>query len=370
MTAPRVFLEDIVATLRTEGLLDDEAIESASQRIASMSEVQPWYIRAMVGFGAWLASLLLIGFVAGFAFDSAVALAVVGLALIAAAVFLRHRSSNDFVVQSALAASLAGQALLAFGIAESAEDRFLEFIETMFGTALIVSIVLFVMFPDRLHRVISVVIATASLTVLTYSQELNALVPLLGPALAGGLVLVHEQRAHLVAGSRAQLVHPLMIGLMLSSFGCLLLSTVYVLPELGAEFEFYPRPWISTILLGALLVYSGRGLWAELLTGAPGHAAYVVYALIAVVIAAAWAAPGLLLALLVVMLGAVAGNRAMTGAGIGFLAVFMAAYFYGIQITMLTKSVTLVGAGVAILLARWLMLKVLATPAQTEQSHA
>jgi uncharacterized membrane protein len=59
----------------------------------------------------------------------------------------------------------------------------------------------------------------------------------------------------------------------------------------------------------------------------------------------------------------------MTGAGIGFLVLFLGTYFYGIQITMLQKSVTLVTAGVAILVARWIVLKLLPDSAQWEVSH-
>jgi uncharacterized membrane protein len=84
----------------------------------------------------------------------------------------------------------------------------------------------------------------------------------------------------------------------------------------------------------------------------------VIYGLMAVVIGAAWAAPGLLLALIVVMLGASSGSRVFIGAGITFLAIFLAAFFYGIQITMLTKSITLVATGTAVLVARWLILRV------------
>ena len=35
-----------------------------------------------------------------------------------------------------------------------------------------------------------------------------------------------------------------------------------------------------------------------------------------------------------------------------YLAIFTGTYFYGIDLTMLTKSITLVGTGLAILLAR------------------
>jgi uncharacterized membrane protein len=58
------------------------------------------------------------------------------------------------------------------------------------------------------------------------------------------------------------------------------------------------------------------------------------------------------------------------GAGIAFLVVFIATYFYGIQLSMLTKSVSLVATGVAVLTARWLLLKVMAGPGEGGARHA
>ena len=366
MSHAKVSLQEVVDGLRAEDLLPDEAADRTTAVIANMHAVQPWYIRTMVGFGAWLASLLLIGFVGSFGFAAKGGFIVVGFGMIVAAATLRKRFDSDFMVQSTLAVSLAGQALLAYGIADlTAGDDF----EGVLMVVVITSTVLFVIFPDRIHRVIMVLFATSSLTILIYIWELNAIVPFLGPVATGALVLLYKRHPQIMASGKGALVRPLMTGLMLSAFGCLLISTIYVLPELGASYAFYPRPWISTLLLGALFIYLGTDIWPQLITGTQRLATPVIYGLMAVVIAAAWAAPGLLLALIVVMLGAASGNRVFIGAGIAFLAVFISTYFYGIQITMLIKAITLVACGVATLLARWLILKVVATPAQGEPAN-
>lgn len=54
----------------------------------------------------------------------------------------------------------------------------------------------------------------------------------------------------------------------------------------------------------------------------------------------------------VVLLGTATGNRSFIGAGIAFLVVFVTAFFYGIEMTMLEKSITLVATGAAVLFAR------------------
>lgn len=353
MSRAAVPLATVVAGLRAEGRLDDAAEARAEALIGKLREAQPWYVRAMVGFGAWLASLLLIGFVAslGVLVGGSV---FIGLALIAGAVALRWQLDNDFIVQATLAASIAGQALLAWGIASEGES-----FELLCAVIIVVSLVLFFIIPDRIHRVLSVLFAASALVVLLYVQELNAAVPVLGPAFAVALVALNRNRAAWAAAGHGHLVRPLEGGLMLSAFGCLLLSTVYLLPALDSAFVFYPRPWISTVLLGGLLLYVVTFTLQPLLAGAGRGAVPVTYALMLAVIACAWAVPGILLALTVALLGAAAGLRTFAGAGIAFMAGFVTAYFYGMETTMLTKSITLIATGAAVLAARGLLLRFL-----------
>ena len=367
MTRESVKLRQVVDGLRSEGLLPENSDDTVVAFFENLHETQPWYIRTMVGFGAWLASLLLIGFVGSIGFAADAGFVIVGVLFIGGAIFARMKSKNDFVVQSALASSLAGQALLAYGIVEiSGGNDF----ESVLSIVIILNAILFFVFPDRTHRLLSILIATASIGFLLYAWKLNAVVPVLGPLAAAAMVFFYKRQGASITRGKGDLIRPLITGLMLTAFGFLLLSTVYILPELRGEFAFYPRPWISTILLGALLLYVGTQVWPQIgdVAGSPGMA--VFYGLLLVITVCAWAIPGLLLALIVIMLGATSGNRVFIGAGIAFLVVFIATYFYGIQVSMLTKSISLVATGAAVLAARWLLLKVTAGPVEGGSSHA
>jgi hypothetical protein len=360
-------LQQVVDGHQKEGLLPEDLLSKSELFLGKIADVQPWYIRTMVGFGAWLASLLLVGFVGSIGFAAESGFVIVGVGLIVGAILVRRKSDNDFMVQSTLACSLAGQALLAYGVvALSNGDEF----EGVLSVVAILSCVMFFVFPDRIHRVLSVLIATTSLSILLYAWRLYAIVPVLGPAFAAALIVLDGRQGALIEGGQGHLVRPLMTGMMLSAFGFLLLSTIYLLPELGVDIVMYPRPWISTILLGVLFIYLAAKVWPQLAGKGDSLSALVLYGVMALVVAAAWAVPGLLLALIVVILGASSGNRVFMGAGISFLAVFIAAYFYGIEVTMLTKALTLTGTGAAVLLARWLILKALEASAAGDASHA
>ncbi|MEW8187510.1 MAG: DUF4401 domain-containing protein [Candidatus Thiodiazotropha endolucinida] len=365
MSGSTVTLNHIVNNLRAENLLSTE--DDALGYLKSRPNPQPWYIRMMVGFGAWLASLLLIGFIASITLMFDGGYIIIGAALIVCAILVRQRSDRDFLVQCALAFSLAGQALVAYGFADIAGHG--EF-EIFLGFALVISSALFFLFPDRIHRVIMVLLATGSLTTLLYHWEANALVPLLGPALTGILILLHNRMPTLVAGRHSELLHPLMSGLMLSAFGTLLLSTVYLLPELETDFLFYPRPWISTILLGLLFIYLGRLIWPVIAGTEDTKSLLLPYGIMIVITTCAWYAPGLLLGLIVMLLGAHSGRVTFTGAGIGFFVLFLTAFFYGIEVSLLTKSITLVATGITLLLSRWIILKVILTDERQGTGHA
>lgn len=368
MTAARKTLTEVIDQLTAEGLLDQPDAMRAASFLERRSMAQPWYIRTMVGFGAWLASLFLIGFVAGFTVALDGGYAIVGAAFIAAAIFIRRKNDSDFLVQGALALSLSGQALVAWGIVDAiGGDDF----EIFLSLIITVSTVLFFVFPDRIHRVIMVLFVTSSLTTLFYVWDLNALVPILGPVFAVALVLLHRNQPKVSAAGLGRYFRPLMNGLMLSAFGVLMLSTIYILPEIGGtQLNIYPRPWISTLILGIPFFYLGARIGADL-TAANGKAGTAtIAALLLVVIAGSWAAPGLLLALIVVMLGAEAGHRTFVGAGIAFLAVFLAAYFYGIELTMQTKSFTLAATGIAVLALRWVVLTITGTDTQGDEQNA
>ena len=367
MTLEPVTIKQIVDVLRSEELLPENSDDRVSTFLEQSQELQPWYIRSMVGFGAWLASLLLIGFVALVGFANETGFIIVGALFIGAATFGRRQSDNDFVVQSALASSLAGQALLAFGIVEVFNlDEF----DALLSIVILLNSFLFFVFPDRTHRVLSILISMSSLAVLIYHWELNVIVPLVGPVLAAAMLFVHIQQGTLIERGFGHLSGPLISGLMLSAFGFLLLSTVYILPELNWEFAFYPRPWISTLLLGGLLLYAGNRVWSQIGEVTGGMEKQVFFGILLAIIAAAWSIPGLLLALIVTLAGASSGNRLMIGAGIGFLVVFFATYFYGIQVSMLTKSISLLATGTAILGARWLLLRVSTQNAAGGEEHA
>jgi MFS family permease len=347
-------VRSVFDTLASEGFVAADWLELLERQADARSVPQPWYVRAMVGFGAWLAASLLIVFIAGLSLAAAEGgILLVGLVFLVAAVALRRKLDNDFSNQLALATGLAGQGLFAYGVADLGGDTSFQL---MLFMLIVINAILLAVYPDKTQRFLSVNLIVAPIAFLLYINEAQAVVPLLGPALAGLLVLMFEKEAWLHSHGLEESLSPVRAGVMVSAFGCLMLSTLYVLPELIDDFVFYPRPWLSTLLLGLLLLYVEGGIVAALFASRLQIAAGLTYSLTLLALLASAFVPGLVLSILVVALGARFGNRVYLGAGIVFLVVFTSAFFYGMYVDMLTKSGSLIATGGIVLVCRWLLL--------------
>jgi hypothetical protein len=109
-------LRDILTQLRSEGFLSADSESSLSVIIsAKSSEISsPWYVQALVGVSAWFAAIIFLIFVFGTRLvSSSPGIITFGILLCATAIGLRWGApKNIFIVQLALAISIAGQVMI------------------------------------------------------------------------------------------------------------------------------------------------------------------------------------------------------------------------------------------------------------------
>ena len=119
MNRAHATMDQVFGALAEEGLVgSDWAVEILAE--TDLGPPQPWYVRAMVGLGAWVGSLLLISAIVGTSVaTTGGGYIVLGLLFIFVAVAGLHVTNSAFTRQAAIATSLAGQGLLAGGIAEA-----------------------------------------------------------------------------------------------------------------------------------------------------------------------------------------------------------------------------------------------------------
>jgi uncharacterized membrane protein len=264
-----------------------------------------------------------------------------GIGLLIGAVALKWWARQSiFWGQLAFAVVLAGQGLFLFGVGELSQES-----TTVTLAALGLALTLLLLYPDPLHRMLMVLVMTGALTFLGYDQDLPQLLHALIFATAAGTIATWQGEFHLLTSRFHPYRAPLGYGLALALFGLCLLA-------LGGWYGT-THWWLSTAALALLLLYLGYQIFREL--GQPLQSRIGLWALGAVVLLCipAYETPGILAAVIVLLLGRWRSNGLLLGLATIFLLFFLSAYYYNLEITLLNKSYILIGTGAALLAAWW-----------------
>lgn len=333
--------------LNSEGEVAGEAEmdEHAILQILSAQQAQldsPWYVKLMVGFSAWLASLL-IGMFFGVAglIDSPESMMLWGAPLLVGAVVLKRVTlPSIFWGQVAFAASLVGQGLLLFGIGIKTEDVTL----TLFCVVAL-ELLLFLLFPDLVHRLLSALAICAALVALLYQWEMLDAIHLLTLGLAVASLAVWLNNERFLTGRLASFHAPLGYGLVLSLFAVMFLKVADLFGVMDPSLW-----WLSTLGLAAMLLYLGLWTLHQLDIPLASLSAFAVIGAVVLIAIPAYDTPGILAALLVLLLGFWSNSRLLLGLAILFLLLFLGIYYYYLDVTLLNKSYILMGSGGVLLL--------------------
>ena len=164
---------DTWARLRQAGLVQGEVPEPDGTR-------SPWFVRVMLGVAGWFGALFLllfVGFGMSFVFkDSGVALVMGALACGVSAWLFHKLPESDFAGQFALAVSMAGQALMIFGIADMTGSKSVAVMGIVVAG---MQAALFWLLPSYVHRIWSAAIGACALAVALADMGLLALTPAL-----------------------------------------------------------------------------------------------------------------------------------------------------------------------------------------------
>ena len=304
----------------------------------------------MLGFSGWLAAAFLLGFltaIIGSLLEDEGARLMIGAGMVAAAYWLLRRTSNDFLVQTGLAVSLAGQALVGWFLFDVIDDW-----QTATAALAVFEGVLAVVMPNFVHRVFSAFVAAASLSIVLLDTSLRSLaVPLLF-ALSVAICL-NEFRLPAHVRRLQSVGYGVILALVFLKMG-FVFGQAAPLAERGFVAEL---PWLDEFLNGVILLFVvwrllvRRGLAAT----SPAGIAAIGGAL--ALSGVSLYASGLSVGLAVLLLGFAGGNRVLFGIGIAALLSYVASYYYLLDTTLLVKSASLFAVGVVLLACRFAMLR-------------
>jgi hypothetical protein len=335
-------LRQLLARLGEKGLFQegDAGLAQVAGHLEKeeAEERTPYYIRALVAIGAWVAAGFFILFLgmSGLISDDAGPLIGWGLTFIAGATVMRHFSTHVFPIQLALALSVTGHTLALAGVCEPVR----EFWPAPLAAAVLCA-VLYPLYRDSVHRFLGTLLVAGTFAAWLLSEEqlhhgLHVLV--LAEAVGAGVLFTHPRMR--------PSFRPLAYGLVVSL--CLTLTLMVVLAT-APHTDLLTPWWPSSVVLalGLIWLYGWMAGGHEKLLREP-----LVIAVVATLLFTA-SSPGILAALALVVLGYARDDRALLGLGLVFLPTFITFYYYSLDVELIVKSGVLVGSGAVLLLARF-----------------
>jgi Domain of unknown function (DUF4401) len=347
--------------LRASGLVDGDLPSTPD-------DGAPWYVRAMIGIAGWIAACFLLAFIGAglaFAFSTGTAAQVIGIALCAVAIaLLRALGTREFVAQFALALSLAGQVLVVGGLFTVLRHQ--DWV--VYAAIAAFEIALALAAPNAVHRTWSALAAAMALLFALVTMHLSFLFPAL---LAAAFVAIELNEATL--SPYAGLWQPVGAGLALGLL--LLVPATIAFDLLQGEFgrakalRDMSAAWRGSALAAMVLVGAVAVLLARNGVRLGGRSGLATLGACVAFAAAAWQVPGVIAALIVVVVAFATGRRALMGLGLVALAATLFHYYYSLDATLLAKSVSLLASGAVLLAARFAARRWLAAQS-SEASHA
>jgi len=348
---------ELWAVLTTAGL-------TSGDMPAAGEKHTPWYVRVMLGVAGLIAAIFLLGFIGvgvAFVIKSQTASIAVGLMVITASyAIFRLAPRNDFSTMFALAVSLAGQALVIFGLfgvfSSGHEKSF------PWGTVALFEAALALVIPNFTHRAISAFGAGAAFGFACGAWGANAIAPgVVAAAIAS--IWLNEMRL----GRLHSVVTPIGYGLTLAfvliegmaQFGHTMMM-VFGPRAQAAQWPGVGESFVALALFVSVWVLLKRAAWP--LHGMRAALALVAAAVIGIV---SWKAPGIAGGLMIALLGFANGNRGLTALGIVALQMYVSSYYYLLETTLLVKAGVLLATGLVLLAVRWVMLNVVMPPERT-----
>lgn len=336
--------------LKQDNLVQGEMpIEQASETL--------WYIRAMQGFAGWIAACFLLAFfgtVFSWIFDkeSAFALIAIGLTLntFAYAMF-RTINNNEFLHQLGLVFNLCGQLMVAFGVYKATLSFNASYFFILFTYQAIITFAI----PNFTSRVLTTWFAIFALFA-GFSQLglFNIATAITSAMLA--LVWLND----LGWKKHHNLWEPLGHGLAISLLqfnGQLLLDNDFYWWFKPSQFHWINQYsyWLSEALIAAifinLLYRQAKQYQIKLRT----HSGVLIVAGGFLIIAIGHFIIGASGALLLLLIGFIKQRRLLVTLGVIAFLSFIAWYYYHLQLSLLTKSLILLGFGVAFLVGFYLL---------------
>lgn len=330
-----------VDILRSTGELSPAELEAIGIRLQEYAEeaTEPAFIRVLLGLGGWFAAIFLVLSIQ-FVLQGAGRLPS-GLALLVVAVGLSRGAKGTFSSQLLLALAFAGNIEILAAIASGAWGNALA---VMPALQFILCLILYPLLPNAAFRFAAP--ASVSALAVVWIAERNDVFWLFHPLVAAELILF------LALSLRVRRVPAFF---PLEKAAALLLPMTLLIIHLLRIFSRTPPSAVPLWPSGLILCGGMTILLLHPAAGLPVLSRPFIFGLSAAFLPLGlFTSPGVLAALLLLVLGRARDERYLTVLGGLFLPIFLAFYFHSLDIDLAHKAWAMAGSGLLLLGVRWL----------------
>ena len=345
MTRPT--LAQVADALAAEGVtVDREALRRRAEVALDEPETEaaPWFVRVFVGLGTWVGGILITSFLLALGiYESPLGASLLGLILLGAAAGVARRApATVFRTQLVWVLAIAGQILILAGVLEGVGNE----AASVAGVAL--PLACMAMVPDRSLRALCVAAAVTALSIMAWTLDIGhgqEMVIVLATA-AALAVWIYESRigASRLSALWAPAAYALPVGLVVPH------GVLVAMRESGSRaIDVASGPWLVSVALAALGVWVVAAAVREQ-SPRPARAGVAAVVGLLLVIAATREVPGVTTGLLLLIVAHARRRRGLEAVAALYVAGFLGVFYYQLSVTLLAKSLWILGAG-AVLLA-------------------
>jgi len=331
----------------TWSILVDKGIVKGDTPLETVND-SPWYIKTLVGFSGWLASIFILGFIALIfkdILDQYLTSSIIGIIFIAGAFVLLKNQKSDFFEHIGLSLSLAGQVLIIYGIVNISNSKE----AVIWGALFLMQTSLALIMPNFIHRVLSAFFAAFSFA---------AWLSVLGmPYLASGLIMflcawiwINEFSYPMHHRKVVAIGYGFALSLILIKS-----PAFFNALSLFSNTEQLTKPWMGETISSCVFLYVVWKLMKPYQKEIPQVAVIVTLIITLIFCIASYEVLGLSSCVMIILLGFSVGNRILIGFGIMSLLIFISSYYYLLEITLLEKSEHLFILGLIFIFLRWVL---------------
>lgn len=338
-------MEQLTLEKISECLLAKELIDAQNkQTILSFTKTEsetPWYIYALIAIAAWFSTIFFVAFFFLVMFQNAQEVALVAgvlLSVVAVAINQGKQKESIFFSQVSLAFNVAGQILMVLGFFIHTHS-----IVVICFFVIVLQVVMTFLYRHPVQYFVAPMVISCALFFLLLDIEGNTRA-LKGPqSIHFVIALLSTATGYFWYKESSFVKHRFF---HYSLYGTTLSLLVMVSLSVFSRSYDLEMWWVSGIIVGVALILLEIELLGDLLKTTMGTTIIVASALFCIITINS---PGLIAAMFTLILGFYRGHKLLMSISCVFFGGFLFFFYYDLQMTLLSKSLILMGSGIVLI---------------------